>query len=47
MAATLNDPEVISALQVQALASHMRVYNLERLEEPTNRIIKLIQSELH
>jgi len=47
VAATLNDPEIISALQVQAMASHMRVFNLRRLEEPTSRIIRLIQAELH
>jgi hypothetical protein len=47
VAATLNDPEIISALQVQAMASHMRYYNLGRLEEPTGRIIRLIQAELH
>jgi hypothetical protein len=46
VAATLTDPEIISALQIQALASHMRFYNLGRLEEPTSRIITLIQAEL-
>jgi hypothetical protein len=42
----LNDPDVISALQVQAAASQMRLFNLHRLEEPTRRIILLIQADL-
>ena len=46
VAGTLNDPEVISALQVQAAASQIRIFNLRRLEEPTSRLIGLIQAEL-
>ena len=46
VAGTLNDPEVISALQVQAAASQIRIFNLGRLEEPTGRLIRLIQAEL-
>jgi hypothetical protein len=42
----LNDPEVISALQVQAAASQIRLFNLRRLDKPTGRIIRLIQIEL-
>jgi hypothetical protein len=42
----LNDPEVMSALQVQAAASQMRLFTLSRLEEPTRRIILLIQADL-
>jgi hypothetical protein len=42
----LNDPEIISALQVQAMASQIRLFNLRRLEEPTSRLIRLIQAEL-
>jgi hypothetical protein len=46
VAGVLNDPEVISALQVQAMASQIRLFNLGRLKEPTNRLIQLIQAEL-
>ena len=46
VAAVLNDPEVISALQVQAAASAVRVFNLGRLEDPVRRIIRLLQGEL-
>ena len=46
VASALNDPEVISALQLQALASHIRFWNLGRLEEPTSELIRLIQAEL-
>lgn len=46
VAGALNDPEIISALQVQAMASHIRVYNLGRLEEPTIRIIGQLKAEL-
>ena len=46
VAGTLNDPEVISALQVQAAASQIRLFNLRRLEKPTGRLIQLIQAEL-
>jgi hypothetical protein len=42
----LNDPDVISALQVQAAASQIRLFNLRRLEEPTRHIILRIQAEL-
>jgi hypothetical protein len=46
VAGALNDPEIISALQIQAMASHIRLFNLRRYEEPTNRLIQLIQAEL-
>jgi hypothetical protein len=46
VADALNDPELISALQVQAMASQIRLFNLRRLEEPTNRLIRLIQAAL-
>ena len=42
----LNDPEIISALQIQAMASQIRLFSLGRLEEPLSRIIRLIQAEL-
>ena len=44
--AALNDPELISALQVQATASQTRVRNLQRLEDPTSDLIRLLESEL-
>jgi hypothetical protein len=47
VAGVLNDPEVISALQVQAVASQVRLFNLGRLEEPTSRIITLLRAELN
>jgi hypothetical protein len=47
VAGALNDPEIFSALQVQAAASGVRIFNLGRLEEPTSRIIRLIQAELN
>jgi hypothetical protein len=46
VAGALNDPEIISALQVQAMASQLRLFNLRRLEKPTSRLIQLIQAEL-
>jgi hypothetical protein len=46
VAGALNDPDIISALQVQAMSSQIRVFNLERLKEPTSRIIDLIRAEL-
>ena len=46
VAGALNDPEIISALQVQATASQVRLFNLRRLEKPTSRLIRLIQAEL-
>jgi hypothetical protein len=46
VAGALNDPEIISALQVQAMASQIRLFNLRRLEKPTGRVIRLIQAEL-
>jgi hypothetical protein len=42
----LNDPEIISALQVQATASQIRLFNLRHLEKPTSQLIRLIQAEL-
>ena len=47
VAGALNDPEIISALQVQATASMVRIFNLGRLEEPTSRIIRLLRAELN
>jgi hypothetical protein len=46
VASALNDPEIISALQVQAMASQIRLFNRRRLQEPTSRLIRLIQAEL-
>jgi hypothetical protein len=46
VAGTLNDPEIMSALQVQVAASQIRLFNLRRLEKPTSRLIQLIQAEL-
>lgn len=47
VAGVLNDPEVISALQIQALATQVRIFNLGRLEEPTSRIVGLLHAELN
>jgi hypothetical protein len=47
VAGALNDPEIISALQVQAVASSVRIFNLSRLKEPTSRIINLLRAELN
>jgi hypothetical protein len=47
VAGALNDPELFSALQVQSAASQVRLFNLGRLQEPTSRIIGLIQAELN
>jgi hypothetical protein len=44
--AALNDPEIISALQVQGMASQIRLFNLRRLEKPIGRVMQLIQAEL-
>lgn len=46
VAGLLNDPDVISALQMQAAASQVRLFNLRRLEEPTTRIIERLEAEL-
>lgn len=46
VAGALNDPEIISALQVQATASQIRLFNRRRLQAPTSRLIRLIQAEL-
>lgn len=46
VAGVMNDPEVISALQVQAMASQIRLFNLRRLEEPVGRLIRLVQAEI-
>src|SRR5688500_17187949 len=46
VAGVMNDPEIISALQVQAAASQIRIFNLRHLEKPTSRVIRLIQAEL-
>lgn len=46
VAAALGDPEVISALQVQAAASQTRVRNLGRLQGPTSDLVRLIDAEL-
>jgi hypothetical protein len=42
----LNDPDIISALQVQAVASQIRLFNVGRLAEPTTRVIRLLKAEL-
>jgi hypothetical protein len=44
--AALNDPELVSALQLQATASQNRVRNLQRLEDPTSDLIRLLETEL-
>ena len=44
VAGVLTDPEVISALQLQAAASRIRLFNLGRLEEPTTRLIRLLRA---
>lgn len=44
--AALNDPELISALQIQVTASQNRVRNLQRLEDPTSDLIRLLETEL-
>lgn len=46
VAGLLNDPEIISALQVQAVASQVRTFSLGRLNEPVTSIIRLLQAEL-
>jgi hypothetical protein len=40
----LTDPEIISALQVQAAASENRLRNLRRLEAPIGRILTLLSA---
>jgi hypothetical protein len=47
VAGALNDPEIVSALQIQAAASQVRLFNLGRLEEPASRIIALLRAELN
>lgn len=47
VAGALNDPEIISALQIQAVATRIRILNLRRLKAPTHRIIELIEAELN
>jgi hypothetical protein len=47
VAGALNDPEIISALQIQAVASQVRLFNLGRLQEPTSRIIRLLRAEVN
>jgi hypothetical protein len=42
----LNDPDIIGALQMQAGASQMRIFNLQRLEDPIERIIRLAEAQL-
>ena len=46
VAGLLNDPEIISALQMQAAASRIRLFNLRRLVEPTTRIIRRLEAEI-
>lgn len=46
VAAVLGDPEVISAMQVQAVASQTRVRSLQRLQDPTASLIRLIAAEM-
>lgn len=47
VAGALNDPEILSALQIQAAATQIRLFNLRHLEEPTSQIVRLIQAELN
>jgi hypothetical protein len=47
VAGALNDADVVSALQIQAVATQVRLFNLGRLEEPTSRIIELLRAELN
>ena len=47
VAGALNDPEIISALQIQAVATQVRLFNLGRLEEPTSRMTRLLRAELN
>lgn len=42
----LNDPEIVSALQVQVVATQVRLFNLRRLEKPIARIIRLLGTEV-
>jgi hypothetical protein len=44
--AVLNDPDVVSAVRVQGLASTNRLNNLRRLVEPTADLIRLLEKEL-
>jgi hypothetical protein len=46
VAGALNDPDIISALEVQAVSSRIRLFNLGRLEKPTARIIARLEAEL-
>ena len=46
VAGALNDPQIISALQVQMVASQVRIFSLGRLEEPVTSIIRLLDAEL-
>ena len=46
VAAALSDPELVSALEVQAAASQNRISNLRRLQEPTTELIQLLATEL-
>ena len=43
----LNDPELISALQLHAAATQNRIRNLQRLEEPIATLIRLLERELN
>ena len=42
----LLNPEVISALQMQGVASQVRTFSLRRLNQPVSRLIDLLQREL-
>lgn len=42
----LSDPDVISALQMQAAASRIRLFSLGRLEEPTARIVRRLEADV-
>jgi hypothetical protein len=46
VAAALSDPELVSALLTQVLATQNRLNNLRRLKEPTARLIGLLETEL-
>ena len=45
-ATALNDPDIIGALQLQAVASQIRLFNLRRLQKPTARLIGRLEAEL-
>lgn len=46
VAGVLHDPAIISALQMQAAASQVRLFNLRRLIDPTARVIRRLEAEV-